>query len=81
MDKLHIKKISEIDKNKLIEFYQKFFQYDQSLLVDYNWRYRTGFSSYEPLVLVNNNVICGHAGLIPIKIKNFELHEKVVGWK
>ena len=79
MSKFHIKKISEIDKEKLIEFYQKTFQYEKGLLVDYNWRYRMGYSSYEPLVLISNNDICGHAGLIPIKIK-INGKKKIATW-
>lgn len=69
MNKIHIKKISEVDKKKLIEFYSKSFHYEKSLLEDYNWRYRAGYNNYEPLVLVIDDNICGHAGLIPINIK------------
>lgn len=69
MGKIHIKKISEIDLKKLIRFYQKTFKYEKSVVDDYKWRYRSNFNEYEPLVLMINDQICGHAGLIPIKIK------------
>lgn len=69
MEKIHIKKISEIDLDKLTRFYQKTFKYEKSVLDDYKWRYRANFNEYEPLVLIINDQICGHAGLIPIKIK------------
>ena len=72
MSKFHIKKASEIDKNKLFKFYQDTFNYrnkDQEIL---NWRYRPGFKSFEPLVLEVDKEICGHAGLIAndLKIKD-----------
>jgi hypothetical protein len=69
VNKFHIKKISEIDKNKLLQFYQKSFNYEKSVLEDFAWRYRLGFNDFEPLVLIVNNEICGHAGLIPINLK------------
>ena len=28
---------------------------EKSILDDYNWRYRSGFNEYEPLVLIINN--------------------------
>lgn len=69
MKKIHIKKISEINREKLIEFYQKSFQYEKSVIDNFNWRYRTNFNEFEPLVLMIDNEICGHAGLMPFKIK------------
>ena len=69
MRKIHIKKISEIESEKLIKFYQNTFKYEKSVLEDYNWRYRTKFNEHEPLVLIIDSQICGHAGLIPVKIK------------
>ena len=69
MNKFHIKKISEIDKGKLLQFYQNSFNYEKSVLENFAWRYRSGFNDFEPLVLIINNEICGHAGLIPINLK------------
>ncbi len=72
MDKFHIKKISEVDKNKLLKFYQNSFNYENIDQDSLNWRYRSGFKEYEPLVLEIENNICGHAGLIAnnLKIEN-----------
>ena len=69
MDKFHIKKISEVNKEKLHQFYQNSFDYEKPVLEDYKWRYRSDLNEFEPLVLTINNEICGHAGLIPIKLK------------
>ena len=69
MDKFHIKKISEVNQKKLLQFYQNSFNFEETILDNYNWRYRKGFSEFEPLVLIINNQICGHAGLIPVNLK------------
>ena len=72
MNQFHIKKISEIDQNKLYKFYQNSFNYKNSDLHIFNWRYRLGFRNFEPLVLEVDDEICGHAGLIAndFKIKD-----------
>lgn len=69
MNKIHINKISEINRDKLIKFYNKSFNFEKSVLENFEWRYRFGFSSFEPIALIINNEIAGHAGLIPVKIK------------
>ena len=69
MNKIHINKISEINRDKLINFYKKSFNYHKSGLENYEWRYRSGFCNYESLALSVNNQILGHAGLIPVKLK------------
>ena len=76
--KIHIKKISEIDKEKLKKFYQNSFQFEKTVLDDYNWRYRTNFNEFEPLVLLIDNQLCGHAGLVPIKIKINEKEKNAI---
>lgn len=78
MTKFHIKKISEIDKNKLLKFYQASFKYEKSILDDFAWRYRLGFNNFEPLVLIINNKICGHAGLISVDLKVEDKIEKAI---
>jgi len=78
VDKFHIKKISEIKKEKLHQFYQDSFKYEKPILDDYNWRYRSGFNEYEPLVLIINNQVCGHAGLIPINLRINNKTEKAI---
>ena len=50
MDKIHIKKKSEVDKKELLDFYQHSLNLKNINLEDYNWRYRYGFKQYEPLV-------------------------------
>tara|TARA_E500000178_G_scaffold287325_1_gene289478 strand:- start:252 stop:1211 length:960 start_codon:yes stop_codon:yes gene_type:complete len=79
VEKFHIKKISEIDREKLIKFYQNTFQYEKPFSENYNWRYRAGFNEFEPLVLLINNEICGHAGLIPVDI-NFQDERRKAIW-
>ena len=69
MKNFHIKKISKIDKKKLIKFYENSFQYENSLIQNYNWRYRLNFNNLEPLILMVEDQICGHAGLISINLK------------
>tara|TARA_Y200000002_G_scaffold373629_1_gene373064 strand:- start:307 stop:1263 length:957 start_codon:yes stop_codon:yes gene_type:complete len=76
--KIHIKKISEIDKEKLEKFYQNSFQFEKTVLEDYNWRYRANFNEFEPLVLLIDNQLCGHAGLVPIKIKINEKEKNAI---
>ena len=78
MDKFHIKKISEIDTKKLLQFYQVSFQYEKSILDNYQWRYRSEFSEFEPLILIIDNQICGHAGLIPIDLKINDKKQKAI---
>ena len=47
MNKFHIKKISEVDKKKLLKFYQSSFNLKKIDLDSLNWRYRYGFKQYE----------------------------------
>ena len=69
MKKYNIKKISQIDKNELQEFYKNTFNNrNASLIQNYNWCYRLGYNNFEPLVLLIDNKIIGHAGLIPADI-------------
>ena len=76
--KFHIKKISEIDKKQLTDFYQNSFNYQKTLLNNYNWRYRNRYNEHEPIVLIMDNQICGHAGLIPINFKIFKEQIKAI---
>jgi len=78
VDKFHIKKISEIDTKKLLQFYQVSFQYEKSILDNYQWRYRSEFNEFEPLILIIDNQICGHAGLIPIDLKINDKKQKAI---
>ena len=69
MEKFHIKKISEINEKRLKEFYSKTFNFEKEILDNHSWRYRLGHSNFEPLALIIEDKICGHAGLIPVDIK------------
>ena len=69
MEKFHIKKISEINEKKLKEFYFKAFNFQKEIIDDHFWRYRSGHNNFEPLALIIEDKICGHAGLIPVDIK------------
>jgi len=69
MENFHISKISQIDKAKLKDFYFNTFKFEKNIHENYAWRYRLGFNNFEPLALIINNEICGHAGLMPVNIK------------
>ena len=69
MDKIDIINISKINKDKLLKFYHNSFNFEKSIIENFNWRYRMNFGKFEPLALIVNNQLSGHAGLIPIKIK------------
>ena len=69
MKNFHIKKISQIDEARLKEFYLNTFNFEKNIHDNYAWRYRLGSSDFEPLVLIIDNKICGHAGLIPVNLK------------
>ena len=65
-----IKKLSEVDKSQLFDFYKKVYNnVDKSFIENIKWYYRIGYNSYEPIVIIVNNRIIGHAGLIPNDIK------------
>ena len=66
-----IKKISEISEKDLFEFYSKAFSnIKNSFITNYKWRYRLGYNDFEPIVIIVENKIIGHAGLIPVEINN-----------
>lgn len=65
----NIKKISELKSEKLIAFYKKAFKERSNIIIDnYNWCYRKGYNSFEPIVLIIDEEIIGHAGLIPSEL-------------
>ena len=65
-----IKKLSEVDKSQLFDFYKKVYNnVDKSFIENIKWYCRIGYNSYEPIVIIVNNRIIGHAGLIPNDIK------------
>ena len=65
-----IKKLSETDKNQLLDFYRKVYSNVQkSFIENIKWYYRLGYNKFEPIVIIVNNKIIGHAGLIPNDVK------------
>ena len=69
MEKFDIKKISEVDPVLLKDFYSHAFRYEENIANNYMWRYRNGYNNCEPIALIINDKICGHAGLIPTDLK------------
>ena len=69
MKSFHIKKISQINQEKLKQFYLNTFKYERSIHDNYAWRYRLGFNDFEPIALIVDDEISGHAGLMPIDLK------------
>ena len=66
-----IKKISTINDAQLFEFYTKVYKnINKSFISNINWYYRTGYNEFEPIVIIVNDKIVGHAGLIPGEIQN-----------
>ena len=57
----------ELPPNKLE--YENTFKFEKSIQEHHSWRYRLGYNNFEPIVLLVNDEICGHAGLIPANIK------------
>ena len=76
MIRYKIKKISEIDKDQLSNFYKKtYYQRYKNLTSNWRWWYRVGHSEFEPLVLSMDQKIIGQAGLLPVDLK---IKEKIV---
>jgi len=64
-----IKKISEVKEKNLFEFYSKVFNTKKnSFILNYKWHYRLGYNEFEPIVIIVDDLIIGHAGLIPAEV-------------
>ena len=64
-----IKKISEVNIDKLNHFYKLAFPLRYKTLINHwKWSYKIGQSDFEPLVLEYDSKIIGMAGLIPEKL-------------
>ena len=75
-----IKKLSETDKSQLFDFYKKVYSNIQkSFIENIKWYYRIGYNNFEPIVIIVDNKIIGHAGLIPNDIK-FQEQKYPVIW-
>ena len=65
-----IKKITQVDRRDLEDFYKLVFKNRyKSLIQNLEWWYRLNDTKCEPIVLILNNKIIGHLGLLPTKIK------------
>ena len=63
--KLKIVKFSKVNQNDLYEFYHRAFCLRHKIIFkNRNWLYGVRFFGYEPLLLLLNNKIIGHAGMI-----------------
>ena len=73
MSEYKIKKISQIDKSQLSDFYKKTYpQRHKSLTNNWHWWYRVGYNEFEPLILSVNDKVIGQAGLLPIDLNILE---------
>ena len=64
-----IKKISEVPNDALSNFYKKTYKSRcKSLISNWKWWYRVGYNQFEPITILINNEVIGHAGLIPIDL-------------
>ena len=59
MDNIKIVKISEINQEKLISFYEETFDEISSSEKDYKWKYRFDNGKCEPLIAIKNSKIGG----------------------
>ena len=66
-----IKKISAIREDQLFEFYAKVYDsINKSFIKNLRWYYRIGYNKFESIVIIVDDKIIGHAGLIPVEIEN-----------
>jgi len=74
-----INKISEIEKDKLPDFYKKAYPHRyKSLSNNWKWWYRTEKGGFEPLIISTKDKIIGQAGLIPVDLKIKERKIKAI---
>jgi len=64
-----ITKISDAEQSQLSEFYKKvYFDRHKSLINNWRWWYRSGYSQYETLILSLEKKVVGQAGLQPVNL-------------
>ena len=80
MDNIKIVKISEINQEKLISFYEETFDEISSSEKDYKWKYRFDNGKCEPLIAIKNSKIIGHVGCYPTKFKINNVNHNGVWW-
>ena len=69
MSTYKITKISDVEQSQLSEFYKKnYLDRHKSLINNWKWWYRIGYSKFEPLILSSNGKILGQAGTQPVDL-------------
>ena len=62
-------KISQVPANLLSNFYKKTYNTRyKSLISNWKWWYRVGYNQFEPITILINDEVIGHAGLIPVDL-------------
>jgi len=79
MNQLKILKISNIDNDKLVNFYNKIFVKIKSFKLDYLWKYQTDINNGS-IVMLKNDEIVGHIGCYPAKIKLAGKIFEIIWW-
>ena len=66
-----IKKLSAVREGQLLEFYAKVYKnIDKEFVKNLRWQYRINYNKFEPIVIIVEDKIIGHAGLIPGEVEN-----------
>jgi len=69
LEKYKINKISEVDINKLSNFYKKtYFERHKSLTKNWRWWYRVGLTESEPIILSLDDKVIGQAAYLPTEL-------------
>ena len=69
MSEYKITKISEVEQSHLSDFYKKnYFDRHKSLINNWKWWYRIGYSKFEPLIISSGEKVLGQAGTQPIDL-------------
>ena len=69
MSEYKITKISEVEQSHLSDFYKKnYFDRHESLINNWKWWYRIGYSKFEPLIISSGEKVLGQAGTQPIDL-------------
>ena len=64
-----IKKISEVTKDQLSDFYKKtYYPRYKSLTNNWHWWYRVGYNEFEPLIISIDNKVIGQAAYLPTEL-------------
>ena len=78
MNQLKILKISNIDNDKLVNFYNKIFVKIKSFKLDYLWKYQTDINNGSIVMLKNDEIV--YIGCYPAKIKLAGKIFEIIWW-